>query len=232
MGLNLRSVASEWVERPPLAARHRRSAPKRLVRLSRRPPAACFGVNKPRLCCSACSPEGKKPRLQLEVLIKAFRGDYVAVCQGFVPWKWLGSDSNAWKPASKPRLCPNLYKREYLISCILSTFKDFGGIAIYPSLQNTANICFHDTLIKRAASSLVGAHRKIAAAGLMLIYECGQETRTRGSFFFGILVRIKNRKTQKQLKKKPKTVSAPNIKHPTNFRRENQVINPLINHSH
>lgn len=227
MGLNLRSVASEWEERPPLAARRRRSALKRLVRLSRRPPAACFGVNKPRLCCSACSPEGKKPRLQLEVLIKAFRGDYVAVCQGFVPWKWLGSDSNAWKPASKPRLCPNLYKREYLISCILSTFKDFGGIAIYPSLQNRANICFHDTLIKRAASSLVGAHQKIAAAGLMLIYECGQEMRTRDSFFW-IPVRIKNRMTRKQLKKK----KAPNIKHPTNFRRENQLINPLINHSH
>lgn len=46
-------------------------------------PAACFGVNKPFFCSSALTPEGREPGLQLEVLIKAFRGDYAAGLPGF-----------------------------------------------------------------------------------------------------------------------------------------------------
>lgn len=60
------------------AARYSCCVPKRLVPLLCHTPAACFGVNKPCFCSSACSPAERKAELQLEVLIKAFRGDYVA----------------------------------------------------------------------------------------------------------------------------------------------------------
>lgn len=46
-------------------------------------------------------------------------------------------------------------------------------------------------------------------AGLMLIYECGQETRTQSSLLDS--VRIKNHKTQKQLKR----VTGISVKHKT-----------------
>lgn len=53
-------------------------------------PAACFGVYKPCFCSSACSIEGRKPELQLEVLIKAFRGDYAAGLPGLRAGKVAG----------------------------------------------------------------------------------------------------------------------------------------------
>lgn len=62
-------------------------------------PAACFGVNKPHFCSSACSPEGRKPELQLEVLIKAFRGDYTAGLPGF------RAGESGWK-AIEPEVSP------------------------------------------------------------------------------------------------------------------------------
>lgn len=208
MGLNLRSVASEWVERPPLAARRRRSALKRLVRLSRRPPAACFGVNKPRLCCSACSPEGKKPRLQLEVLIKAFRGDYDAVCQGFVSWKWLGSDSNAWKPASKPRLCPNLYKREYLISCILSTFKDFSAESRFiPPYKTEPIFAFMTRSLNERLLLWLEPTRKLPQQGWCLFMSVVRK-RGHAAPFFGFPSGLKTERHRNSWKKTPNGFSA------------------------
>lgn len=66
---------------------------KRLVPLPRLAPAACCGVNKPFFCASACFPEGRKPELQLGVLIKVFRGDY----HRFAKVSYRGSDWKAFE---------------------------------------------------------------------------------------------------------------------------------------
>lgn len=65
------------------AAQYSSCVQKSLVPLLCHVPAACFGVNKPCFCSSALTPEGREPGLQLEVLIKAFRGDYAAGLPGF-----------------------------------------------------------------------------------------------------------------------------------------------------
>ena len=145
---------------------------KRLVPLPCHAPAACFGVNKPCFCSSACSPEGRKPELQLDALIKAFRGDYAAGLPGFragevvgkrlslkcleseLFWSSLAVPALAPVPDSKPGLSPspqhafmkeNIY---YLPFFQLLMNTDFSSLHDFSLLQNSANIYHRDTLIK------------------------------------------------------------------------------------
>ena len=159
---------------------------KRRVPLPRLTPAACFGVNKPRFCSSACSPEGRNPEPQLDVLIKAFREDYTvglpAFCAGEVVGKRLSRKCRVWTlrsslavpalapvPDSKHKLSPsrsralikeNIYYARFfqlLMNTDFITFHDFS------LLQNSTNIYYRDILIKLATSLLVRTSRDCEA---------------------------------------------------------------------
>ncbi len=132
-------------------------------------PAARLGVNMPCFCSSACSPEGRKPELQLEVLIKAFSGDYAAGLPGFRAGEVFGERlslkclySEHFGACSlfqhqlqfqipKRGLAPalqhvsikeNIY---YLLFFQLLMNTDFSSLHDFSLLQNSTNIYYHDT---------------------------------------------------------------------------------------
>lgn len=87
---------------------------------------------------------------------------------------------------------------------------DLNSLDDFSLLQNSTNIYYHDTLIKEATSFFSLGLPEIAR--LMLIYERGLETRTRTSPLD--TVRIKNHKTQEQLKR----VASISVQHKTSHK--------------